>query len=302
MRTITFTILLFVAIPAIACINESYSFEEEYQMNTGQSPVEFLREQMDAQPSDKLVGPKNGQVYSADLDAAFVASQHEAVRDIYSGNYNAAIEKLQAIETTHPGHYGTAANIGTAYELAGDNKNALRWISEGIKRNKDSHQGTEWLHKKILEARIAMESNPDYLKASPILPVNDHHTVGPTMELAQSWMKALHFQLGERMLFVKPEDPVVADLLYSFAALEANTQSPGPAIELLKLAREYGYHDTAGLDEKLAQYRKAYAAQEIKQWIKALAGLAVLCVFALLFYSAIRSVVRRLDPILNPAE
>jgi len=48
-------------------------------------------------------------------------------------------------------------DLGTAYELAGKNEPALRWIREGLRRNPNSHKGTEWLHVKILEAKIEQE-------------------------------------------------------------------------------------------------------------------------------------------------
>ncbi len=237
MKTILIALLLFAAVPANACINESEPFEEEHRADYGQSPVEFLREQLDAQPSSKIVGPKSGQLISPDLDTEFVTSQHDAVSEIYSGNFKVAIEKLQALEASHPNDYRTAANLGTAYELIGDNKNALHWISEGIKRDEDSHHGTEWLHKQILEAKITMESDPDYLRTNHILPI-EKSVARYTSSYADNLDRALHYQLGERMLFVKPLDPVVADLLYSFAIVEFQSGAPGAAIELLKLAQE----------------------------------------------------------------
>ena len=300
MRIILFTFLL-AAIPAAACINESYSFEEEYQLNTGQSPVEFLRERMGAQPSSQLGDPGSDQAPPPELDAESIATERDAVRDIYSGNYSAAIEKLEALEAAHPGNYSTAANLGTAYELAGDNRNALHWISEGIRRNKDAHEGTEWLHKSILEAKIAVESDPGYLKSNHILRFNEN--AAPYSDnYVDSLVRALHFQLGERMLFVKPTDTVVADLLFSFAELETHNQLPGPAIELLELAREYGYHDIAGLDKKRASYRNMLLAESARSWAKIIVYIAAVCVFPVLLYVVARFVVRRLERILNTAE
>ena len=140
---------------------------------------------------------------------------------------------------------------------------ALHWIEEGIKRNDNSHYGTEWLHVKILEAKIAMESDPDFLLTHHTLDFSEDDMQKEAYfyryrdrELRQSELLiALHYQLGERMLFVKPTDPIVADLLYSFAVLEANTRVLEPAVELLELARTYGYHDVADIDERLARYQ-----------------------------------------------
>ena len=60
-----------------------------------------------------------------------------------------------ALERRYPGHHETAANLGTALELAGHDAPALQWIRIGIRRNADEHYGSEWLHVRILEAKIA---------------------------------------------------------------------------------------------------------------------------------------------------
>ena len=195
--------------------------------------------------------------------ADIVDPEDDAVRDILTGNYTEAMGKLHALEATQPGNYSTAANLGTAYELAGDNKNALLWITEGIKRNRASHSGTEWLHKRILETKIAAEGNPDFLKANPILPVIESTIWRQEFAFAydgnsyhvDQLIVALNYQLGERMLFVKPQDPIVADLLYSFATLSANTRFLEPAVELLNLSEKYGFHNTAELEERRARYQ-----------------------------------------------
>jgi hypothetical protein len=250
--------ILLAASTAEACINmEGVSIDGNYVMVPADMDtpiVTHLRESMRGKPSRRV----------RTLSDSANRSEAEAVRDIFTGNYAAAIVKLQALETATPGNYSTAANLGTAYELAGDNKNALHWITEGMKRNEASHYGTEWLHKKILEAKIAMESDSDYLKKNPILPFaespnqNRDFTFNYDGRLLhrEELLSALRYQLGERMLFVKPTDPVVADLLYSFAILEASTRTLEPAVELLQLAKEYGYHDTADLDARIARYQQ----------------------------------------------
>ena len=92
-----------------------------------------------------------------------------AVALMYLGRSGEAIKLLQALEKEQPGQYFVAANLGTAFELSGNNEEALHWIKEGIRRNPDSHEGTEWLHATILEAKIAHEKNADYFKHHSVL-------------------------------------------------------------------------------------------------------------------------------------
>lgn len=133
-----------------------------------------------------------------------------AVALIFLGHHRKAIDALVALERDHPGVYATAANLGTAYELVGDLKNALKWIEKGIERNAASHQGTEWLHLAILRAKINLAGNPAWLAEHTVLE-------GNTNRSADEIMRAIAYQLEERLQFVQPLDPVICDLFYQFA-------------------------------------------------------------------------------------
>lgn len=174
-----------------------------------------------------------------------------AVAMIHLGQVTEAIPILEELERRDPGLYITAANLGTAYELAGDNRKALEWIKEGVRRNSDSHYGTEWLHVKILEAKLALEKDPAWLSKNSVLgadlrapadvsrpgkPVTDH--LGRPMSPADV-ESALVYQLHERMEFVKPPDPVVADLLFDLSNLMRRTRSPEHAKAVRALALSY---------------------------------------------------------------
>ena len=169
-----------------------------------------------------------------------------AVALMFLGRNTEALELLQKLETEKPGNYSIAANMGTAFELLGKNADALHWISEGIHRNPDSHAGTEWLHVKILEAKIAAESDTNYFKNHSVLNLKAG-AIGKTIEVGdhkmepKELMQAIQYQLTERLKFVEPPDPAVASLLFDYAALEARTGTLEGAEEILRLAREYGY-------------------------------------------------------------
>lgn len=241
-----------------ACVQGTgFSLDSYMDMPRGPVPVDVepLRERLDADPADRL--PEFESAYQP-LIAAAEGAQREylemelaAIRDILTGNPVRAIDTLLALEAAHPGRYATASTLGTAYELAGDNESALRWIQTGIQRNPESHGGTEWLHVKILEAKLALASNPEHLRGNPIVPIpgRPENGIGGLLERSPAEMPnevamdALHFQLSERMLFVKPEDPVVADLLHSFSRHEAAHFSGQGEADLMDLARDYGYRD-----------------------------------------------------------
>ena len=88
---------------------------------------------------------------------------------MYLGRATDAVALLEKLETERPGEYFVAANLGTAYELSGNNQKALKWITEGIRRNPDSHEDTEWLHARILKAKIAESNDKAYFEKHSVL-------------------------------------------------------------------------------------------------------------------------------------
>lgn len=150
---------------------------------------------------------------------------------IYQGQYTLAIEHFLKIEKIFPGHHETAANLGTALELAGYDASALRWIRLGMKRNPDEHYRSEWLHARILEAKIALAKDPGYLQGRSVVGITFAPTMVPPLpsqmpagnngKPVEPWELnlSLHYQLYERTQFVKPRDPIVANLMRDWATL-----------------------------------------------------------------------------------
>jgi tetratricopeptide (TPR) repeat protein len=195
-----------------------------------------------------------------------------AVALAYLGRSKESVELLQKLEKEQPGNYFVAANLGTALELTGDNEEALRWIREGIRRNPDSHDGTEWLHVKILEAKISQQKNPAYFTTHSVLDLDPEQVLkGISIDgkeiSAKEVAESIHLQLQERLQFVKPPDPAVASLLFDYAAIVAATNTLETAKTLLNLAVKYGY-PTAKVESQLKLYdhKIAYRKAKLYMW------------------------------------
>ncbi len=229
-------------------------------------PIQFLQQAMDTTPQERLETLRS---YHANAEKKSSEEERQAVEAMLSGNPQAAVSLLLEIERTTPGEYSTAANLGTAYELAGDNENALKWITEGIARNTGSHGGTEWLHQEILETKIRLATAHQYLASHRVIPLPEEFDIHTrvnvdgseysVMEIAQ----AISYQLRERMVFIKPSDPIVADLLFTFAQIEAQTGVVESALPLLEKAKSYGFADPILLGQTAEKYQAAI------QWGKA---------------------------------
>jgi hypothetical protein len=190
---------------------------------------------------------------------------------IHIGDVKPGIKILEEIERTNPGLYVTAANLGTAFELSGENENALEWISEGIKRNGNSHYGSEWVHVKILEAKIALAKDPEWLKTHSILGLDFGSAPRPELpeittvnregkpRTHNEVKNAIAYQLHERLGFIPAPDPIVAELLFDLANFHALTTTIEVAQPVYDMALKFGVKSP-----EQVHARKEYLAGALK--------------------------------------
>jgi hypothetical protein len=236
------------------------TIEGHYQRVSDVDHAEWLKGRVDEKPANvsSFFVPFE---YHPDDPAA--RANDTAVQVLLKGDPARAVVMLQELESTQPGNYYTAANLGTAYELAGDDTKALEWIKEGIRRNPESHMHTEWLHARILEAKIALKSDPRWLDTRTITGAdltqlkNPSYTL-PTLQRPvgpKDLRDSLRSQLGVRVLFVKPKDAIVAQLLKELALVEAHVGFLQQALGYADLAERYGLHSDALRTER-AEWRE----------------------------------------------
>jgi tetratricopeptide (TPR) repeat protein len=256
---------LFAAFEAKACLNEyrpntaaverSRSAEEKLTLHSHSEPWPERRNRL-----RQLLAEGGDFRVKNDLAAALA----------HTGEAKEAVKLLEEIEAEKPGLYFTAANLGTAYELSGDNQKALEWIREGIKRNPDAHEGTEWLHVLILQYKMAIDEDAKWPethtifgdpvfgytndelfahlreqkedpKAKTPAPIGNKPVGNRGQKLTDEEIKtALFYQLHERMQFVKPPDVAVGGLLLELGILVGNESTgPGGSTGIFDLAKKY---------------------------------------------------------------
>ncbi len=163
---------------------------------------------------------------------------------VYLGRYEEAKKVFQEIEKLSPGLYATAANIGTVYELLGQNDSALYWITESVRIAPSAHDSSEWLHVNILKAKIKGEQ---YYTSEFLIGTSFGNDAAPATKLTDEQLDklgmAIYYQLKERMSFIKPKEPIVALLLFELGNITSYTHSVANAIDNYRLAKEYGYDD-----------------------------------------------------------
>lgn len=217
------------------------------------------------------------------IDQALAKPDFDSLTDlgvllIYQDEYAAATRLFVRIEALYPGRHETAANLGTALELMGRDALALRWIRLGIHRDRREHEGTEWLHARILTAKIALKDDPRFLESRSVAGVAFEPVVVPSLPKAYpdgndgrpvkpyELEKAFAYQLHERLPFVKPRDPVVANLLSDWATLNLAGGPIENAQALYRLSERYGAQRTPLLAARMRHIRQALATADGHAW------------------------------------
>jgi tetratricopeptide (TPR) repeat protein len=188
---------------------------------------------------------------------------------MYNGQYTKAQKIFQEIEKKKHGVYATAANLGTVDELLGQNQQAYNWIKRAIEINPNSHHGSEWIHLKVLAAKVHANGNPDYYRTHDILGLNFGSAKIPVKRTTRDLHKTkeqLFDQLAERMTFIPPKDPVVAQLLFDAGNITAITDDVKTALDIYEEARRYGYSSPIiDMREKYFQQLQKKADEKLKR-------------------------------------
>lgn len=171
---------------------------------------------------------------------------------MYLGKYEQAKQIFLDIESVAPNRYTTAANLGTTYELLGDNDNALKWIQKAVAINPQSHKGSEWIHVNILQAKIKGKAfhTSDY-----ILKTSFGNDKIPKSNLSRSELETLHdhilYQLNERVHFIEPKNTIIAELLVALADTAYLLEQYSGAVINYELAQQYG-NESKIVNERLS--------------------------------------------------
>ncbi len=156
--------------------------------------------------------------------------------------YNEAVNLYLEIEKLQPNRYSTASNIGTAYELLGQDQKALQWIKKSVAIDAKSHKNSEWIHIKILEAKI---KGQEFITTNFLLNTDFGLDLTPKTTLNQDELKklsdALYYQLNERVSFVEPKEKIVAQLLFDLGNVAFLLGNYNDASSDYEEAKRYGF-------------------------------------------------------------
>lgn len=169
---------------------------------------------------------------------------------------------FKKLERQHPNLAKTAANLGTAYELSGDLEKAKYWIAQGMKRDANIHQGSEWIHLKILDAQIQHKKDSKWIKTHDVLGLDFGTSVVPHAKVKEIVFQNKHYdldqilidseiQMDQRLKFVN-HDPISAQIVFNMANIElAKYNTDDYTIDILyDRAKSLGYSNPQLLEKR----------------------------------------------------
>ena len=227
---IALSFFLFLQLPLDACYNESHVNKNG---NSGRrsEPMALFYNEPDKEEATKFLAQyelTKIKTYDADTQSDI------AVNLGYLGRYTEALEILKRLQKEHPDNYNYAANLGTTYELLGKNELALQFIKKGIEINPDSHEGSEWVHVKILEAKLKMATQPGWIYQNRVLGTGVNFDSKESEKLNdKAWN--VEYQLQERIPFTPFPDALLANVFDELGDLYATQQS----VELAYVAYDF---------------------------------------------------------------
>jgi tetratricopeptide (TPR) repeat protein len=237
---------VFSLLPSHACYNETHVNKNGKQTNRVEPMALFYNEPDKAEARKFLAGYDLAKIKEYDKDI----QSDMAVNLGYLGRYDEALVILKRLQLAFPDDYNIAANLGTTYELTGKNDLALQFIKKGLALNPDSHDGSEWVHVKILEAKLKMAVEPGWLYKNRVL------GTGVTFDSKESGIlndKAWHveYQLRERVPFTPFPDPLLANVFDELGDLYATQQSVELAYIAYDFSLRYDSADHYGVKAKM---------------------------------------------------
>lgn len=188
---------------------------------------------------------------------------------LMAGNYKEGLQLFTALIKKHGEVYEIRSNIAVAYELNGRFDSAYYWEKKALELNPDAHDKSEWVHLKILEARIQLAADSNWCLNNNVTGIIDTIKKNYKFSLNEggydSWLfEDFTSQLDERFPFTFPEDKVMGKLMLEL----------GDAYQYASVYRAYYCYAIAKYlypqlsktaTEKMAQIKNNYPSKKVTE-------------------------------------
>lgn len=236
-------ILICFGLTSTACLNYFYSIDKEGHTH---HITDDIRKKFNINFNKELVVSRLLKLETKlKKEHAYMLLSDYALGLMKLGKTPEALQILAEIYKHYPNDYKIASNLGTAYELTGQNDSALKYIKRGMELNPNDHQGSEWVHVKVLEAKLKLSKDPAYLNTSTVLGLTEKQEKDPSV------LRQIFIQVHERFPFTPKPDAIMASLMTDLGDCYANTIAIEYALSSYTIAKDYFGDKSAALDEKI---------------------------------------------------
>lgn len=230
-----------------ACLNYYYSIDHEGHFHDAEGLKTHFNINFNPRTLEAEI-KKNADKLKTTKDYKWLSNY--AVLLLKAGRTKEALDLLEQLSLKHPDEYQIAANLGTAYELSGNVEKALEYIKRGVELNPNAHDGSEWVHVKLLEAKLKLQTDPNYLTKNTVLNLSANQK--KDLKVRQQLM----IQIRERFPFCKGPDPIMASLLIDLGDCYAQTSSIEYAKALYEIALNYYGAPAKIADPKIKEMKR----------------------------------------------
>ncbi len=296
MNRIKFLLIIALLLPGalLACLNEYY--RSELPLVDGKLDLSLLLySKKDVRPywvhgfkGDMIVDNPFEKRRDALIKKGLNKLDYKELSDYASielriGDSKKAVEMLEKLYAQYPNEYNIVANLGTAYEVAGNNEKALELLRKAVAINPRSHHGSEWIHVRILEQKVSAKQYDKIINLGIkdfSQWIIDKSYVFP--QPADSLKIQIAYQLHERIGFIA--DDIVGQLVLDFADIVAKSESREGAVPFY----EYAGHYSSSLQRTIDSRKEVLNSEqkEVKKtfrWASVIWALPLLSFFMILF-------------------
>jgi tetratricopeptide (TPR) repeat protein len=257
-KTIWLLALLSFFYTSIACYNEHHVTKNGISGMRSDPGTNFFNE-----PDKDAARTFLAKYDLSNVDQYYSDVQSDiAINLAYLGRYQESLQILRRLQRIHPSDYSIAANLGTTYELVGKNDSALIFIKKGMQLNPGSHGGSEWVHVKILEAKLKLAKDPNWLKKNRVLNTGVKFNSDTSAALSDTTWD-IEYQLEERVPFTPFPDKILANVFDELGDLYTTQHSIELGYIAYDFSLQYDPADPYNVKAKMEQLRPLLKKEHI---------------------------------------
>lgn len=252
------TLLLAFFVSANACLNYYYLLDNEGHFHSQPGGIYHFDKNFD---KEKIVARLKRLEKKLAKEKSYTILSDYAVGLMKLGKVKESVQILATLYNRYPNEYRLASNLGTAYELDGRPDSALKYIRRGLELNPNDHEGSEWIHVKILEAEQQLAADPNYLHDRSVLQLTAAQKKDPKVR------EQIEIQARERFPFTPGPSPVMGSLMADLGDAYAGSHSIEYAEAFYDMAKGYFAYAAERMEAKVAEMktlRRKYADKEFK--------------------------------------